>query len=425
MDRSQSTEPPREIPRESRPGPLAGLRVLDLADRPGAYAAKLIADLGGDVIRVEPPSGDPMRAVGPFWRDEPHPDRSLTFWFYNTNKRSLVLDLAQPAGRDVFARLAAGTDVVIETMPPGELERLGLGYEALERLNRRVILTSISPFGQTGPRSSWRTSELVAEAVSGMLYVNGFPDEAPIATPGTQAYHSTGVYAAIATLAAVLARDATGTGQWIDVSIQEATAAAVEHVAPFFHQKGRIHRRSGSLHWTRYFRAAECREGYVLHCSLGDWTSLLEWVKADGKAQDLVDPAWEDFNHRRIHCDHLFDVLDEWAKDYTVAELMDGAQLRRIPYAMVRPPEALFDDPHLTARAFFAPVVHPELQTSLLYPGAPYRMSDSPWVVRRRPPLAGEHSEEILHGEIGLDHADIHRLCAAGIVRLPTGGGSG
>jgi crotonobetainyl-CoA:carnitine CoA-transferase CaiB-like acyl-CoA transferase len=355
-----------------------------------------MADLGADVIRVEPPGGDPMRTVGPFWRDEPHPDRSLSFWFYNTNKRSLTLDLARSADRAVLAGLVTRTDVVVETMAPGELERLGLGYDTLHRINQRIVLTSITPFGQTGPRSSWLTSELVAEAVSGMLYVNGFPDAAPIATPGTQAYHSTGVYAAIATLAALCARQHTGAGQWIDVSIQEATAAAVEHVAPFFHQTGRIHRRAGSLHWTRYFRAARCRDGYVLHCTLGDWTSLVEWVKADGKAQDLINPAWEDLNHRRTNCVHLFDVLDEWAKDYTVAELMEGAQLRRIPYAMIRPPEALLDDPQLVARGFFTDVKHGELAATVLYPGAPFQMSDSPWAIRRRPPLTGEHTDDIL-----------------------------
>jgi len=404
-----------EADAQARPGPFAGLRVIDLGDRPGAFAAKLLADLGADVIRIEPPGGDPMRAVGPFWHDEPHPDRSLSFWFYNTSKRSLTLNLTRPAGRDIFARLAESTDVVIETAPPGELERLGLGYEALRRINGRLILVSITPFGQTGPRRDWRTSAIVAEAVSGMLYVNGFPGEPPIATPGTQAYQSTGAYAAIAAVAALLAREHTGAGQWVDISIQETTAAAVEHVAALFHQTGTIQRRTGSLHWTRDCRVGTCRDGYILHCSLGDWTSLIEWVKADGKAKDLGGAAWEDLNHRRVNSTHLFDVLDEWAKDYSAADLMEGAQLRRIPYAEVRPPEALFDDAQLRERGFFVAVPDPDLGTSVAYPGAPFRMSETPWSVRR-PPRAGEHTNEILRDVVGLEAAEGERLRADGIV---------
>lgn len=376
--------------------PLSGIRVLELADRPGAFAAKLLGDLGADVVKIEPPGGDALRAQGPFWRDEPHPDRSLAFWFYNTSKRSVVLDVSHPDGRAAALRLVARADVVIHSGEADALERLGLGYDELRRANAGVVLACISPFGQSGPRRGWRTSEIVAEAVSGMLYVNGFPDEAPIATVGTQAYHATAAYAAIAILAALLTRERSGAGQRIDVSVQEATAAAVEHVAAFFHQTGRVHRRAGSLHWTRYFRVARCRDGYVLHSSLGDWTSLLEWVKAEGKAQDLVAPEWEDFNHRRTHCVHLFDVLDDWARDHTVAELTEGAQARRIPYAAVRPPEALPEDPQLVARGFFVPVHHPELGTTIRYPGAPYRFGTTPSVIGRRPPLVGEHTDEIL-----------------------------
>jgi crotonobetainyl-CoA:carnitine CoA-transferase CaiB-like acyl-CoA transferase len=386
--------PPRDD--TACPGPLEGIRVLDIADRPGAFAAKLLGDLGADVVKVEPPAGDALRHEGPYWRDRPHPDRSLAFWFYNASKRGLVLDFDSDSGRRQLARLAARADVVIETRPPGRLEATGLDYDALRRINPGLVHASITPFGESGPRSEWQTSEIVAQAVSGMLYVSGAPDAPPLATAGTQAYHSTGAYTAIAVVAALLARERIGRGQHIEVSIQEATAAAVEHVAAFFHQMGRVHRRAGSLHWTRYFRVARCRDGYVLHSSLGDWTSLLEWVKAEGKTGDLVEPAWEDFNHRRVHCQHLFDVLDQWAATHTVAEIMEGAQLRRIPYAAVRPPAALAADPQLAERKFFVPIEEPGLAATISYPGGPCRMSETPWTVRRRPPHLGEHTHEIL-----------------------------
>ena len=395
---------------------LADLRVLDLTDLKGALCAKLLGDMGADVIKVEPPGGDPMREIGPFLDGTPHRDRSLVFWFYNTSKRGITLDLHKPPGQEIFKRLAAKADVIIESFAPGTLASLGLGYEELKRLNSTIILTSISPFGQTGPYKDYQTSDTVAEALGGMVYVNGSPDEPPLRALGLQAYHSASFFAAIGTMSALWARDTLGEGQWVDVSMQAAVAAAVEHVAPFYHQGLGIETRRGSLHWSRYFRVARCRDGYVMHCTLGDWTSLVEWVKADGKAQDLGEPQWEDLLYRREHADHLFDVLDEWAKDYSVAELMEGAQLRRIPYAMVRPLEAVAEDPQLNARGFFAAVAHPELGRTFPYPGGPFFCTATPWRISRRPPLLGEHNEEVYKGELGISAQQLTELASRGVI---------
>jgi benzylsuccinate CoA-transferase BbsE subunit/naphthyl-2-methylsuccinate CoA transferase subunit len=395
---------------------LADLRVLDLTDSKGALCAKLLGDMGADVIKIEPPGGDPMRDIGPFLEGTPHRDRSLFFWFYNTSKRGITLDLHKPTGKEIFKQLAAKADVIIESFAPGTLASLGLGYEDLRRLNPKIVLTSISPFGQTGPYRDYRTSDTVAEALGGMVYVNGFPDEPPLRALGLQAYHSASFFATIGTMSALWARDALGEGQWVDVSIQEAVAAAVEHVAPFYHQGLGIETRRGSLHWSRYFRVARCRDGYVMHCTLGDWTSLVEWVKADGKAQDLSEPQWEDLQYRREHAEHLFDVLDDWAKDYSVAELMEGAQLRRIPYAMVRPPEALAEDPQLNARGFFSAVAHPELGRTFRYPGGPFFFTATPWRISRRPPLLGEHNAEVYIRELGMSEQDVAELANRGVI---------
>ncbi len=375
---------------------LSGVRVLELGDDAGAYCGKLLADMGADVITIEPPGGVGMRRTGPWFARVPHPQRSLFFWHYNTNKRSITLDLTQAADRAAFTRLARTADVVIETFRPGHLDELGLGYADLARLNPFLILVSITAFGQSGPYRNFRGSDLIAQALGGMAFVNGFADQAPLQGLGLQAYHSAGAYAAIGTLLALLAREACGRGQWVDISLQECIAASVEHASSFFHQSGTIAARQGSLHWTRYFRVVRCADGYAMHCTLGDWTSLLEWVKADGKAQDLTDPIWEDFNQRRDQCLHLFDVLDAWARTYTVADLVEGAQLRRLPYAAVLGPETLADNPQLRERDFFVPVTHDELGMTLLYPGAPYVFSKTPWRIRRRPPLPGEHNGEIL-----------------------------
>lgn len=391
-------------------GPFAGLRVLDLADESGALAGKLMGDLGADVIAVEPPGGLRARTIGPFWHDEPHPDRSLFHWYYGTSKRSVVLDLARRDGAAALARLAATADVLIETAPPGAMAQARLGYEALGRANPRLVWTSITPFGESGPWRDWRSSDMVAAALAGMVYVNGFPNRPPLHPLGLQAFHSAAFYAVIATLCALHARPRLGRGQHVDVSVLEAATAAVEPVAGFYHQSGSVQHRNGSLHWTRYFRVARCRDGYLMHCTLGDWTSLIEWVKADGRAADLGGPEWEDFNHRRVHAEHLFDVLDAWVRDQAVADVVEGAQLRRIPYAMVLPPEALHENAQLAARGFWVPVAHPELGVTILYPGAPYVFGKTPWTIRRRPPLLGEHTAEVL-GALGLGAAEIAAAC--------------
>ncbi len=373
--------------------PLSGIRVLDLADETGAYCAKLLADVGADVVRIEGPNGDPLRGLGPFQGGAPHPERSLFHWFYNANKRSVALDPERDRGE--LMALVDCADVMVVTGSAASLVARGLDYASLAARNERVIVAAITPFGLTGPWAEWKSCDTVAQALGGMMFVNGHPDEPPLRSLGLQAYHSTSAYAAIGIMLALLERERSGRGQLVDASMHEAVAATVEHVSGTFHHTGQIEERRGTLHWSRYFRLAKCRDGYVLQCSVGDWTSLIEWVKADGKAQDLAGPEWEQVEHRREHCVHLFDVLGDWARDYTVAELVDGAQLRRIPYAAVRALEAVRDDPQLRARGFFVPLADDDLGRSIEYPGAPYVFSRTPWRLRRRPPRVGEHTAEV------------------------------
>ncbi|HTT76169.1 MAG TPA: CaiB/BaiF CoA-transferase family protein, partial [Candidatus Binataceae bacterium] len=285
----------------------------------------------------------------------------------------------------------------------------------LHELNPALIMLSITPFGQTGPYGDYAADDTVLTALGGMLYVNGFPGRQPVRPLGLQAYHSSAYYALIAAMCALFARDREGLGQWIDLSMQEATASAVEHVAGSYFGTGTIEPRRGTLHWSRYFRVGKCRDGYIMHCTLGDWTSLVQWVAGDGKAQDLLDPAWEDVLYRAEHAEHLFDVLDEWVKDYNRDELLERAQSLRLPYATVRPPEALFDDEQLAARGYFVEVEHPELGRTFRYPGAPYLFNGTPWRVYRRPPLIGEHTGQIL-AELGIDSDEAATLMAEGII---------
>jgi crotonobetainyl-CoA:carnitine CoA-transferase CaiB-like acyl-CoA transferase len=395
---------------------LGGLRVLDLTGHRAQMCGRLLADMGADVIKVEPPGGDSARRLGPFVNDEPHPDRSLFFWFYNLNKRSLTLNLETTRGREILAGLIDSADVVIESFCPGGGAAYGVDWPTIHRINPASILCSISPFGQDGPWRDYIADDTVLTALGGMLYVNGFPDRRPVRPLGPQACHAAGYYGAVAIMLALHARDRDGLGQWIDLSMQAATAGMLEHVPGSFFQNGAIEVRRGSLHWSRFFRVGKCRDGYLMHCTLGDWTSLIEWVNADGAAQDLIDSAWDDPEYRAANADHLFDVLDEWIKDKSRDEILERAQLLRQPYASVRRPEELFEDEQLIERGYFVEVEHPELGRRFRYPGAPYRFSATPWRVYRRPPLIGEHNQAILCDELGLDVAEIATLTAEGVI---------
>jgi crotonobetainyl-CoA:carnitine CoA-transferase CaiB-like acyl-CoA transferase len=371
-------------------GALAGIRVLDVGDRSGALAGRLLAGLGAEVVRVEPPGGDPMRGLPPA--------PGLFFEFHAAATRSVVLDLERAEDRATLARLAARADVLLDAGPPDRLARLGCEPARLRAASPTLVTVAITPFGPDGPWRDWRASDLIAQATGGMLYVNGWPDGPPLQALGPQAYHQAGVFAVIGVLAALAARERTGRGQHVDVSLQAAVTGALEHVPGLWHQSGQVPRRQGTLHWTRYFRVGRCRDGWVMHTTLGDWRALAAWLEADGMADNLTDPAWEDLNLRRDAAEHLFDVLDAWAARYTVGELVGSAQLRRIPYAAVRPPEALLDDPHLAARGFFVPVALPAGvpgAARAVAPGPPFRLEATPWRTGRAP-RPGEHTAEVL-----------------------------
>ena len=186
---------------------LGDIRVLDLADEKGVYCTKLLADLGADTIRIEEPGGDPMRRIGPFFHDEPDHEKSLYWFQFNTSKRGITLNLETADGREILKRLVKTADVVVETFPPGYLDEMGLGYSVLSELNPGVVLTSITPFGQSGPYRDFQSSDLIAQAMGGLMYLAGFPEDAPHKLHGSQAYHSASVQAAVGTMMALYARE--------------------------------------------------------------------------------------------------------------------------------------------------------------------------------------------------------------------------
>jgi crotonobetainyl-CoA:carnitine CoA-transferase CaiB-like acyl-CoA transferase len=403
-------------------GPLAGLRVLELADEKGQFCGKLLADHDADVIKIEPPGGCGVRRVGPFLGDLPHPDRSLTFWYYNTSKRGITLDLERAEGARLFRQLAAGADVILETWAPGRLIELGLGYEALSKDNPGLIVCSLTPFGQTGPWRDYKSSDLVHMAAGGEMASCGYDEEdvpgaPPIAPGGGNAWHMGGHYAYMAILAALVHRTVSGEGQYIDASIHEACALTTESaIANYIYRGETLKRHTGRHHSPgpaprTQFRAKDGRYVNALvsgRLNPGYMKELAAFLGAYGMAADLDDPKYQDPKVIEASTSHIIDqVVANFIASLPAEEVYHAAQERGFTWAAVRAAEDLVEDAHLADRGFWKTVDHPELGGSFVYPGEAAIFNGSPWRISRRAPLVGEHNVEILCGELGLSRAEL------------------
>ncbi|MFN8522972.1 MAG: CoA transferase [Chloroflexota bacterium] len=395
-------------------GALGHLRVLDLADEKGVYAAKLLADLGADTIKVEPPTGDSTRAFAPFVDDSPDQSKSLFFFHYNTNKRGVTLDIERPEGRRLLREMVRGADILIESFPPGYLAERDLAYEDLARINPRLVMVSITPFGQYGPHAHYKGADLVAWAMSGYMAIMGYEDLSlpPLHAPFLQCCHVASYYGSTAALAAILCRETTGRGQHIDVSMQEAMATMSESPNVFYGQDDVIvSRRWGYNGNPSARRVFPTQDGYV-DMSLGPfrpdhWPHLVEWLESDGMGGDLRDPTWLDRQWGMAHLDRMYGQVESWSTRHTGYDLFHQGQKHRLEAAPVNDIPAVVADPQLNARGYFVKVPHPELDRTLTYAGAPYDLTGTPWAIHRRAPLLGEHNHEIYVGELGLTHAEL------------------
>jgi crotonobetainyl-CoA:carnitine CoA-transferase CaiB-like acyl-CoA transferase len=392
------------------PAALAGVRVVEAGGGvSAAYATKLLADLGADVVKLEPPGrGDPTRARGPFPGGTPHPERSGLFLYLNANKRGVAVDLTRPAGRDVLARLAARADLLVHDVHPNDMAAHGLDWERLAAANPALVMTSIAPFGGAGPHAGWRGSDLVMWNAGGVATLNGQPGEPdlpPLRAFGGQSDYQAALNAAVASLAALFARLSTGRGEHIDVSTQECVASILELTYPFWPYCGLVASRLGAKP-IQPLCFMECRDGWIFLCCIEEhqWRHFV---------QIMGDPEWA---HMDIFADRLqrganFDALQvflqEWCREQSVQELYEAAQRRRVPFAPVSTMGDLVASPHLRARGFFATLDHPHAG-AVTMPGAPYRFSATPWQLRSPAPTLGQHTAEVL-AEIGLDAAALAR----------------
>lgn len=383
---------------EQRASALSGYRILDLADEKGMLCSRLLTDMGAEVVRVEP--SDSVN------------DSSL---WENLGKRSITLDIEDAAGKEIFTKLIKAADALVESYAPGYLDALGLGYGELIKINPLLIMVSLTGFGQDGPYRHYHSSDMVASALSGQMYVCGDPDMPPLKPFGNQAYYSACLFAAIGVMLALQNLHATGRGQHIDISVQECAAATLDHVLVRYFYQGVVARRQGSLHWDGGLRIFPCRDGHILLSLFRQWETLVEWLDAEGMADDLTEMKWREAETRLQHLDHITEVLEKWTRSHTAAELVETGQLMGFPWAKVISLPELIGSPQLEERGFFVDAEHPDTGRKFRYPGAACRLSGSPWRIGERTPHRGESNREI-YGELGLSPDEIDALSRRGVI---------
>lgn len=410
---------------------LGCYRVLDLTDEKGFLCGKILGDLGADVIKIERPGGDPSRRLGPFYGDDPHPEKSLYWMAYNANKRGITLNLESKTGQELFRRLVRTADVVIESFAPGYLDRLGLGYAALAELKPDLIMTSITPFGQSGPYSSYKASDLEMMAASGLMSLLGPPDRPPVRVSLPQSYPWAGMFAAAATLMALYYRGITGEGQQVDVAGQAALVPALAHAPTFWDVLRQNPRREGIYMTGRSVTGARmrcifpCRDGYINFIVYGGPAgratnkALTQWMAEEGRATEyLLNKDWDNFDIATVTQEEI-DLIEgpvaEFLKTKTKAEFFEQAIKRRMLGYPVSTAEDILKDEQLKAREFWQEVEHPELGTTLTYPGGFAKFSAAACRIWRRAPRIGEHNAEV-YGELGLSREEQLQLAQAGVI---------
>jgi len=408
---------------------LEDVRVLDLAGQIGVYCTKLLADLGADVIKIEKPEGDPTRHLGPFFHDEPETEKSLFFFHYNTNKRGITLNIDTRDGCEIFKQLVKTADIMVETFEPGYLDGIGLGYSVIRDIRPSLILTSITPFGQTGPYSKFKGSDIVGQAMGGLMNLMGWPESAPTIAPYL-GYFAASLLGGNATLLALYYRDATGEGQHVDVSMQQCIAIGLETALPHYDINRYILRRGG-LYYTPINpelgpglrRVYRVKDGYISCMPVvqrfEEWDRLVAWMDNHGMAGDLKEEKWRDVEFLRRHQDHFEDIFGAFLASMTRLQIIEEVHLqgtRKLFALPVNSAEDVVNDPHLKARMFFPEVDHPELGLSLTYMGRPYVLSETPWSIECRAPLLGEHNQEVYEGELHMSHQELILLKQSGVI---------
>jgi crotonobetainyl-CoA:carnitine CoA-transferase CaiB-like acyl-CoA transferase len=397
---------------------LDDVRVLELTNGlSGAFCAKLLADQGADALKVERPGcGDPSRHEPPFIEGELHPDLSALFLAFNTNKRSITLDITTPTGRAVLLRLIADRDIMIESFAPGYLADLGLDYEALRQSNPGLIVTSITPFGQTGPYRDYQGNDLITQAMGGFLYMTGQTDRPPMGTALEQTAIVTARNAVIATMAALFQQRESGKGQHIDVAMMEAVISTPPNFIHQFSFTGAIGGRGMGESAVLDGMHLATSDSPVTLTTAGTGGNPMETWAAFLDEPRLRDPKFESRQGRTQHWQDLLALVEGKLAQWKARDFMKEAMDRRLVVGVVQSPEEVVSCPHLAARGSFAVLEHPEVGT-LQYPGAGFLIDGvNPVAGGRTAPRLGEHNAVIYGGELGFSAEELVVLRAAGVM---------
>ncbi|MSP41017.1 MAG: CoA transferase [Deltaproteobacteria bacterium] len=375
-------------------GALAGLRVLDLTGRMGGYCGLLLANLGAEVVLIEPAGGDPLRGQGPFKNSLANPEASLSFAAYHTNKFGIELDLAGAAGQQTLRGLISHADVLLEDQPVGYLDKLGLGYTALRSINPALIVTSITGFGQTGPYRDFKAPSIVSFAMGGLMNLCGHPGRAPLMGPCDVADHLGSVHAAFATLVALFNRRVTGQGEHVDVSLQDVLVAdPFLRIITRYSVTGEVPERTGHSQGTTVAETYQCQDGYArIFVNQADhWKRFVEWL---GSPPELLDPKFENVQNRFPLRQTIDRLVEARTINYPVKKFFEEFQSLRLAAAPINSPSAFLADEQTVHRGYLTEVDHPELGRHR-FPGDPYKFSESPWRVERGAPLLRQHQDRI------------------------------
>ena len=413
----KSTPTPGAISKLSQhgrgPSALEGVRVLDLCNVYGLYCGKQLADLGADVVKIERPGGDIARNMPPFVDDVPGANRGVYFLYMNTSKRGITLDIERAEGHEILKRLIATADVMVETTRPGYLREHCLDYPVLQALNPGLVMVSITPYGQNGPHSGFKASDLNTYAMSGLMAGTGEPDKPPVLLAGWQSYAAPSVEAAAGALVALHHRNITGHGQQVDISAQQTLASFTTILgAAQYLDDGTKPRRIGAR------GLYPCLDGYVLIVLARpeQWELFSKWVHDVTGDPQILDKKFAGRSEDRDRYVSVLDLLiTEFSIKFTMTQLFQEGQRRGLTIGPVHGTLDLAKDRQLMDRDYFVRTSDAELG-ELTIPGAPYLHSASPWRMSRRAPKVGEHNVEVYCGELGMSRSDLVSLATAGVI---------
>jgi crotonobetainyl-CoA:carnitine CoA-transferase CaiB-like acyl-CoA transferase len=408
---------------------LSGLRALDLTNEFGFFCGKILAQFGVDVIKIERPGGDPARNFGPFYHDLPDPEKSLYWFAFNESKRGITLNIETPEGQDIFQKLAKKADFVLESFPVGYMDKLGLGYQELSTINPGLIMTAITPFGQTGPYKDYKATDLIAMAMGGIMSLTGVPGGIPCRLSPNHAYCLAGANAALATMIAYYYRTWSGEGQYIDVALSECATRENYNEVPVSWE---FRRYNAGRHGDIMFRYNvntrtiwPCQDGHVTWTLFGgtigatENKQLAKWLEEEGLLGDLKDIDWDQFGFDGItqeKIDQIEKPVFELLQRHTKKELEEESLKRGMRISAVNDVRDLYENRQLQFREYWKAIEHPELSEVVPYAGQLFISNETKTGPRHRAPLIGEHNQEIYEGELGFDSTTMAALKEKGVI---------